>query len=186
MRRQQRKVEKMKEALHGQAVQSSDRRDKFVEVAAFCFMPNHVHLLVKQLKENGISNFMQKFGGFAFYLNKKYKRKGHLFNNFKPVHIESDEQLKNVVTYIHTNPIALVEPGFKEGGIGGNPKRVKEFLENYKWSSYQDYIDIKNFAYVTDREFILEIMGGAQACRANVDNWILHKKDLGDFRVLLE
>jgi putative transposase len=105
LRRQQRKAEKV---LHGPTVQSLDKRDKFVEVLAFCFMPNHVHLLVKQVKENGISSFMQKFGGFAFYLNKKYSRKGHLFNSFKPVHIASDDQLKNVVTYIHTNPIALI------------------------------------------------------------------------------
>jgi hypothetical protein len=59
-------------------------------------------------------------------------------------------------------------------------------LENYKWSSYQDYIGIKNFAYVTDREFVLELMGEPEGCRADVNNWVLHKKDMGDFHALLE
>ena len=125
---------------------------------------------------------MQKVGtGYAVYFNKKYSRKGHLFNNFKAVHIESDEQLKNVVTYIHTNPIALVEPGFKEKGVE-NPPKVKEFLENYKWSSYRDYIGIENFSSVTNREFILETMSGKEGCIADVDNWIMVKKDIKDFK----
>ena len=187
LRRQQRKKEKITEnirpskVLEGQTFQYLDKRDKFVEVLVFCFMPNHIHLLARQLKDNGVSNFMQKVGtGYAVYFNKKYHRKGHLFNNFKAVHIETDDQLKNVVTYFHCNPISLIEPGFKDKGIE-HPEKVKEFLENYKWSSYQDYIGIKNFHYVTEREFISEIMGGPEGCRAEVENWILHKKDLNDF-----
>lgn len=199
LRRQQRKKEKTKEkllevlegqtfqnfggkTLEGLTLQYLDRRDKFVEVLAFCFMPNHIHLLVKQLKNNGISNFMQKVGtGYAVYFNQKYNRKGHLFNRFRAIDIKTNNQLKNVITYIHINPIALIEPGFKEKGIK-NPKKVKEFLENYKWSSYQDYIGIKSFPSVTEREFILEIMGGTEGCKADVDNWIMYKKDLKDFR----
>lgn len=184
-RRQLRKQEKIQEkAFEGQTLknylQQLDKRDKFVEVLAFCFMPNHIHLLVRQLKESGISNFIQKVGGFATYFNKKYQRKGHLFNNFTSVHIQSDDQLKNVVTYIHTNPIALVQPGFKEFGVN-NPKEIKEFLENYKWSSYQDYIGIKNFASLTERRYILEFMGGFEGCKADVDNWIMVKKEIRDF-----
>ena len=191
LRRQQRKKEKLMEKLEGQTfqkgleglnLQALGKRDKVVQILCFCFMPNHIHLLVKQLKDGGISSFMQKVGtGYAVYFNKKYSRKGHLFNNFKAVHIESDEQLKNVVTYIHTNPIALVEPGFKEKGVE-NPPKVKEFLENYKWSSYRDYIGIENFSSVTNREFILETMSGKEGCIADVDNWIMVKKDIKDFK----
>jgi len=50
-----------------------DKRDKFVEILAFCFMPNHIHLLLKQIKDNGITRFMQKMGGgYANYFNRKY------------------------------------------------------------------------------------------------------------------
>lgn len=39
-----------------------DKRKRFVDILAFCLMPNHIHLLLKQLIDKGISNFMQKFG----------------------------------------------------------------------------------------------------------------------------
>lgn len=185
LRRQQRVNEKAAELLQGPTLQS-DKRDKFVEVLAFCFMPNHIHLLVKQLKDNGISQFMRKVGtGYATYFNKKYKRKGHLFNKFKAVHIESNDQLKNVITYIHTNPIALVQPGFKEKGIESS-QIVMEFLENYKWSSYQDYLGKENFKSLTQKDFILEVMGGFEGCRADVENWVLHKKEVKELYTLLE
>ena len=58
-------------------------RDLVVEVLAFCFMPNHVHLLLKQIKEGGITKFMRKFGtGYANYFNKKYERQGYLTECF--------------------------------------------------------------------------------------------------------
>jgi putative transposase len=87
-RRQQRKKEKaLTKVLSGSDPdQSIDKRDKLVELLAFCFMPNHIHLIVKQLQESGISNFIKKVGGgYAGYLNIKYKRKGHLFNKFKAI-----------------------------------------------------------------------------------------------------
>lgn len=100
-----------------------------------------------------------------------------MFNQFKAIHIETDDQLKNVVTYIHCNPISLIEPGWKENGIK-NPKKVIKFLENYKWSSYQDYIGIKNFPSVTSRDFILEAMGGIDGIKDLMANWINYKAKL--------
>ncbi len=193
-RRQERKTEKMMEKItmsQSEAVRcptpySLDVRDKFVEVFAFSFMPNHFHLIVRQLQNNGIVQFMKKVnGGFANYFNGKYKRKGHLFNKFYPVHIKDDGQLKNAFTYVHTNLISLIEPGWKEHGIK-NTKKVKEFLENNKRHSYPDYLGKKSFTSVTDRDFLLEIMGGPEGCRSDVNNWILHKKDVNDFHKILE
>ena len=40
----------------------TDSREKLVEILCFCFMPNHMHLLLRQIKDNGISKFMAKFG----------------------------------------------------------------------------------------------------------------------------
>ena len=159
-----------------------DQRDKFVEILAFSFMPNHLHLILKQIKNNGITEFMRKVnGGYAKYFNEKYSRKGHLFNKFYPVHIKDDNQMKTTFTYVHTNLISLIEPGWKENGVK-NPKKVKEFLENNKRHSYPDYLGKKNFPSVTEREFILELMGGSEECMAVVDNWIMHKKEIKDFR----
>jgi len=160
---------------------SPDRRDLFIDVLAFSIMPNHVHLLVKQLKNGGITKFMQKFGGgLANYSNKKYDRKGHLFNQFRAVHIKSDNQIKNVFNYIHANAISLIEPGWKEKGIK-KPKKVIEFLENYKWHSYPDYIGKKNFQSVTSRDFLLEMMDGARGCKQAMKEWVRYKGKIEEF-----
>jgi len=158
-----------------------DERDKLVDVLAFSFMPNHLHLILKQLKNNGIAEFMKKVnGGYAKYFNEKYNRKGHLFNKFRAVYIADDNQLKNTFVYVHTNLISLIEPGWKEKGIE-NPDKVIEFLKNSKRHSYPDYLGKKNFPSVTQRDFLLEIMGGAEGCKAEVENWVKYKKELKDF-----
>jgi len=158
-----------------------DKRDKLVEILAFCFMPNHIHLLLRQTKNDGISKFMQKCcGGYARYFKEKYKElgKGYFFQNrFNATHIESENQLKTAFVYIHTNPIALIEPGWKENGVTNSEKVIK-FLENYKWSSYQDYIGKENFPSVTQKEFLLEVMEKVQGCRNSLEDWVKYKQEL--------
>jgi len=165
----------------GERLVFKDERDLLVEVLAFCLMPNHIHLLVRQLKARGISKFIQKIAsGYATYFKKKYgiKLKGHFFQDrFTALHIENEDQLRITFNYIHTNPIGTVEPDWKEKGIK-NPKRAIEFLENYKWSSYQDYLGKKNFPSVTKREFLLKVMGGSEGCRQWVENWVEYKGEL--------
>jgi len=157
------------------------KRDLLVEILAFCLMPNHVHLLLRQLRDNGISKFMQKFGGYALYFNGKYSRRGYLFQNrFREVHIDNDRQFSVVFVYIHTNPVALIYPGWKERGVTNVPRAVK-FIENYRWSSYTDYLGKKNFPSVTSRECIQDIIGGPDDCRVFVNEWLEFKHDFADF-----
>jgi len=156
-----------------------DNRDKLVEILVFCFMPNHIHLLVRQLEDNGITKFMRKVGaGYAGYLNRKYKRKGYVFQNrFRSIHIENDNQLRTIFNYIHINPVSLIAPGWKEKGIK-NSGEILKFLEEYKWSSYQDYIGKKNFSSITNRDFILEFLGGDNGCKLAIEDWVKYKEEL--------
>lgn len=174
-RREQRKIEK------SSGGQPFDDRDLLVEILSFCFMPNHIHLLLKQIKDNGISKFMLKVGtGYASYFNKKYKRAGHLFQSrFGAVHIRTEEQFKNVFVYIHTNPISLIVPKWKEEGIEA-PQRAVDFLESYRWSSYLDYLRKRNFPSVTNREPLTKILGGERGFREFVEGWILSKAEIKD------
>lgn len=163
-----------------------DKRKPLVSVLAFAFMPNHIHLLIRQLIDRGITIFMQKFGtGLAKYLNMKNGRVGHVFQNqFHAVPIEDDEQLKTALVYVFTNPVALTEPGFKERGVANVAKSI-EFLENeYRWSSYWDMLGKKNFSSITEKEkdFVLEALGGSDGCRDAVNQWIKYK---GELRKLL-
>ncbi|MCD5396415.1 MAG: transposase [Candidatus Pacebacteria bacterium] len=161
-----------------------EKRKLLVEILAFCLMPNHVHLLVRQLRENGISKFTRKLGaGYGLYYNKKYNRQGHVFQGrYRIVHIQDNNQLQTVFVYIHTNPVSLIIPKWREKGIGKKQlKKVINFLENeYRWSSYPDYLEIKNFPSLTSREFLTKIMNGKEGSREFVNGWLIHKKELAD------
>lgn len=166
-----------------------DERDHLVEVLLFCLMPNHIHLLLRQLKDGGITKFMSKFGtGYANYFKEKYNQKGEGYffrGRFVSIRIETDDQLKIIFVYIHTNPISLIEPKWKEIGIK-NPDKVIKFLENkYRWSSYFDYIGKKNFPSVTERDFMLKVMGGEQGCKDFIENWVKYKGEIKEFSNLV-
>ena len=163
----------------------ADERERLVDILAFCFMPNHIHLLANQLKDGGITKFMGKLGtGYGGYFNRKYNRKGYVFQDrFLAVLIKDDNQLKTVFVYIHINPISLIEPKWKEKGIK-EPEKVIKFSENYRWSSYPDYISRKNFPSVTERDFILKIMNGEQGCKEFMGSWLRYKGEIREFAEL--
>ncbi|MGB2762049.1 MAG: transposase [Minisyncoccales bacterium] len=158
-------------------------RKMLVEILTFCLMPNHVHLLIKQVRGQGISKFMRKIGaGYGMYYNKKYERKGHVFDGrFRAVIVKNDEQLKTLFVYIHTNPVAIIAPKWKEEGIKTkNIEDVIKFLENYKWSSYPDYLGKKNYPLLTNRELLSNLMGSIDNSRHFVKEWISLKKQMAD------
>ncbi|MGB7957647.1 MAG: transposase [Minisyncoccia bacterium] len=145
-------------------------REILVEILAFVLMPNHYHLALRQVEENGIVKFMQKLGtGYTNYFNKKTNRVGPLFQgSFKATYIDTDDYLRNLLGYIHTNPATLVENYRSSTSIISS-------LEKYRWSSFPDYIGIKNFPSITSRKFLLEVMGGSEGVRASADAWLTHR-----------
>ena len=119
-----------------------DREKTLIDIGAYCLMPNHFHLLVKEKTVKGISKFMQKIStAYSMYFNKKYKRTGGLFEGkFKSQHLNIDRYLKYIFSYIHLNPIKLIESKWKEIGIK-NIKGAVAYLKNYQHSSYLDYLN---------------------------------------------
>ena len=107
----------------------ADRGKDLVDIGAYCLMPNHFHILLKEKVENGISLFMQKITtAYTMYFNKKHERSGVLFQGvFKSEHLATDNYLKYIYSYIHLNPVKLIEPTWRENGIK-NKLKVKKFL----------------------------------------------------------
>lgn len=151
-------------------------REPLVEILVFVLMPNHFHFLLKQKQKNGIPKFMQKLGtGYTMYFNKKNERVGSLFQgNFKSVLIEHESQYIHIASYIHTNPLKLL-PYRGETSIGLREKM--EFLENYQWSSYPDYIGKKNFPSLTSRDLYLKFFGGEEGYKKEIERLLKTNKD---------
>lgn len=119
---------------------------KLVSIGAYCLMPNHFHILITEKFEGGISKFMQKVStSYAMYYNKKYKRTGGLFEGkFKSEYVGNDRYLKYLFSYIHLNPIKLIQKDWKEKGIK-NKTETLEYLNKYAYSSYLDFMGTSRF-----------------------------------------
>ncbi|MBI2327234.1 transposase [Candidatus Curtissbacteria bacterium] len=126
----------------------------FLEIIAFCIMPNHVHFLLKALEEKSISNFMTNFQhSCSKYFNTKNERTGSLFQSmFKAVRIENDEQLLHVSRYIHLNPVSAFII------------RIGD-LDNYPWSSFRSYLNEGNVQSFVNTQVILNYFKSIQDYR---------------------
>lgn len=108
------------------------------KIYAYCLMGNHVHLLLKEEKEE-LGIIMRRIGAsYVYWYNWKYQRCGHLFQDrYKSEAVEDDRYFLSVLRYIHRNPL--------KAGI------VKD-IGAYKWSSYSEYME-KNEMIDTDFAF---------------------------------
>ena len=118
-------------------------KQRRVDLINFAIMPNHFHLTLIEIKEGGISQYMQRIlNSYTKYFNTKYDKVGHLFQGpYKAVHINDNEQLLYLSTYIHRNPREIQEWKNKE--------------EHYPWSSYQDYTKENRWGELLKREIVI-------------------------------
>lgn len=81
------------------------RLQKLVDIVCYCLNPNHVHFILKQVSEGGISEFMKRLsGGYTKYFNHRYKRSGVLFQGkFKSIHIGTSAHLLYLSAYVNRN-----------------------------------------------------------------------------------
>lgn len=116
------------------------------EIYGYCLMGNHVHLLLKVVKEP-LEQVMRRIcGSYVYWYNRKYRRIGNLFQDrFKSEPVEDDSYFLTVLRYIHQNPL--------KGEL------VKD-LGQYQWSSYDKYINKRKFV---DVSFALNILDNDKA-----------------------
>ena len=150
------------------------------QLYAYCLMTNHVHLLIRVSEKGSISKFMQKLTtAYSMYFNNKYKRTGTLFEGkFKAEHINKDTYLKYLFSYIHLNPIKLIDSKWKEDGIK-NKRQVIDFLRNYKYSSYQDYLGInRQEKIILNRDMFPEYFPTKKFLEKEIFEWLTYRQDL--------
>lgn len=112
------------------------RGKRLVAIHAFCLMPNHFHLVLKEVSEGGISAFMRKMGtAYTLYFNARHERVGNLFlKPFRSLHVSSDRYFQHLINYVHCNPAVLYEPGWKTSHVV-DPQFLAGHIATYPYSS---------------------------------------------------
>ena len=137
------------------------RRDCDCVIYAWCLMPNHVHLLIKERSGPLGSFFQGTAAAFVYWYNQKYDRTGHLFQGrFRTEPVETPEYFLNVLRYIHMNPV--------KANICQRP-------EEYLFSSYRSFFcsgkytgdqmiydlmrmdELRKFHFAENEDFCLDI-----------------------------
>ncbi len=142
-----------------------------IEIASYCLMPNHFHLLLKQNKKDSISKFIKQLtNAYTLYFNQKYKRVGGLMQGrFKAVDIDNDDLLIHVSRYIHLNPVAA---------------GLTKDITSYKWSSLNNYLDNLN-SFILNKNIILPYFSSVKDYKNFVLDQVDYSKNLEAIKHLI-
>ena len=127
-------------------------------VLAFCLMSNHIHLAI-QVGQINLSRILQNLSfRYTRYINWKMKREGHLFQGrFKSILVDSSRYLKELVRYIHLNPV--------RAGMVALP-------EQYRWCSHNTYQGTFELAWMASEYLLTGFSDCADDAISNFQSFI--------------
>lgn len=123
------------------------RKHILVEIVAYCLMPNHIHIALKNMApelpgiDDNVTKFMHKLTtGYSAYFNKKYRHSGTIWQGtYKEKTVYDGLYIKTLIDYIHLNPRVLRD---NSANINEDTPEKLEFAMNYEYSSIKDYAGI--------------------------------------------
>lgn len=117
------------------------------QLYAYCLMSNHIHLLLR-VKDVSLSEIMQRLlTGYVREFNRKWDRRGRLFEDrFKWLHCQQDSYFRELVRYIHMNPVAA---------------GLVEAPQLWPWTGYRELIDAERSDLI-DASFVRSMIGPAE------------------------
>ena len=144
-----------------------ENQKDLVKIFAYCLMPNHFHLLVQQMVDRGITDFVSNLANsYTRYFNTKHERIGALFQGaFKAKLVNNDEYLLQLSKYIHRNPDTL----------------LKWKNRTYPYSSYRYYLSSERNS-LCDSDFILSYFSSANP-RLSYKSFVEEKSFVDDARI---
>lgn len=150
----------------------NNQENSRVEVLAYCLMPTHYHILIKEKKKGGISTYLSKLqNAFTRYYNLKNRRAGQMFRgHFKSKPLSSGELVKHVARYIHLNPYS--------SGLVNTLRKNKE----YPWSSLKELFAPEALvsSQITSRSELLKFFD------ENIERYLKFLDDQADYQRTLE
>ena len=113
-----------------------------LRIHGFCFMSNHIHLVIEPTNING--SLQSGIHAFAFryaqYFNHRHKRRGYLFQGrFRSIVVEDGIYLKRLIRYIHLNPLEA---------------KIVTLPEHYRWSSYRAYLEHDHYVWLNTDQIL--------------------------------
>lgn len=128
---------------------TSDIRERIVDLHGWKLMENHVHLLLSERIEQGLSLFFRKMCGYARYFNERHERHGILFDRMKKVQVENEAHFLYVLHYVHLNGLDDLPSAQhwreRDKGLIRNVGAAIAHLKKDRWSSFMDYCGTQNF-----------------------------------------
>ncbi len=149
------------------AISFASGLEKIVRIIAYCLMPTHIHLVLEQVKEGGITRFANLLlKSYSKYFNEKYRRKGPLWQGrFNSAIVENDEYLLHLTRYVHLNPVT--------GYLAEKP-------QDWPFSSYNEYITTSPKRKLCDYASFIDIEPGMY--RDFVEDRIDYQRTLADIK----
>jgi len=147
-----------------------------VAIGAYCLMPNHFHLYLTPLVEDGVSKFMQRVQtAYTMYFNQKHRRSGALLQGtFKAQHASDDAYAKYLFSYIHLNPAKLKDAKWKERNVK-DLKKLREFVRAYPYSSIAEYQS--GSPRITDPSKFPNYLREQTDVASHIDVWLTRAED---------
>ena len=131
-----------------------------VKLLAYCLMPNHFHLLLKQKNLDSMTKLLRRLSTtYALYFNRRYKRVGYLFQGrYKAVLIDNNDSLLHISRYIHLNPQELI-------------RLTRSDLVTYPYSSYPYFLGLKTALWLKP-QIVLSLL------KENYQQFVEHSPDI--------
>lgn len=128
-----------------------------IELIAYSLLPEHFHLIVKEISPNSVQKFIRSISTrYVIYYNKKYQRKGSLFQGpYKSVKLNDLYSLLLLTQHIHkeyiNSSVNHVGSTHEEYLKGQNPDWIKS---HYILSLFEDKVDPRLNKYGNYKNFI--------------------------------
>ncbi len=152
-------------------------REPIVDVLAYTLMSNHVHLILKEKNEGGVTLFMKRLGqSMTNHANEKYSEKGSLWQGaYRSRTIGDDRYFRYVVIYVMVKNTFELYP---EGGLEAardNFEKVWDWAINYNFSSLGDYVGKRAASSILNKEDLSEIFSEPEDLKRFAYNMIMGK-----------
>lgn len=152
-------------------------KENFIEIIAYVLMPNHFHFVLRQKKENGITNFMNRLlTSYTKFFNTRHERSGPLFEGrFGSILVETEEQLLHLVRYLHLNPHSSIIV------------KTMSDLIIYPWSSLPEYLNKEpKLKICTGKQTILSQFSNLEKFLDFVSNQADYQRKLNQIKHLIK